>query len=245
MQLYLQFERALAEPELEKIRPLVRRRSLREPVQYILGETEFHGLRLKVDRRALIPRPETEWMVEAVIGRAGAPPGRVLDLGTGTGAIALSLAAAWPQAEVTAVESSAEALSLARENAESAGLATRVKLVQSDWFAQVPADRPFDLIIGNPPYLSAEETAAAAPEVRDYEPTAALTAGEGGLSDLRAILRTAPGFTAPGGWIALETGPNQHEELRKIAAEAGWARFESLRDLAGRDRCILAWKDGS
>jgi release factor glutamine methyltransferase len=243
MQLYLQFERLLGEPELEKIRPLVRRRGQREPLQYILGEMEFHGLKLKVDRRALIPRPETEWLVDVVIKRAGeAPPQRVLDLGTGSGAIALALAAAWPQAEVMAIDSSAEALALARENAAATGLGNRVSLILSDWFSQVPGEARFDLMVGNPPYLSAEETAAAVPEVREHEPVAALTAADRGLADLRIILSAAPRLMAPGGWIALETGAGQHAELRRIAAENGWTRFESLPDLAGRDRCVLAWR---
>ena len=243
MQLYLQFERELGEPELELIRPLVRRRGQREPLQHILGEAEFHGLKLKVDRRALIPRPETEWMVARVIERAGAaPPKSLIDLGTGGGAIALALAAAWPESRVTAIDASAEALALAGENAAATGLSGRVSFVLSDWFSAVPAEPPFDLIVGNPPYLSAEETAGAAPEVRLHEPAAALTAADGGLADLRSILRAAPRFLAPGGWIALETGAGHHDELRLAAGESGWTRFESLQDMSGRDRCFLAWK---
>src|SRR5471032_2133852 len=125
MALYLQFERSLAEAELEKIRPLVRRRGLREPVQYIVGETDFSGLKLKVDRRALIPRPETELLVETVVGRALPPPARVLELGTGSGAIALALARAWPETAITAVDTSAGALELARKNAAATGFAAR------------------------------------------------------------------------------------------------------------------------
>jgi len=242
MQLYLQFERPLGEPELEKIRPLVRRRGQGEPIQYVLGEADFHGLKLKADRRALIPRPETEWMVGTVIERAGAAvPKRVLDLGTGSGAIALALAAAWPQSEVIAVDSSAEALALARENAAATGLAARVDFIQSDWYSALPPGARFDFVIGNPPYLSAEETARTAPEVREHEPMSALAAADGGLADLRLILAGAAPHLAPGGWIALETGAGQHDELRRLALESGWARFESLRDLAARERCVLAW----
>ena len=190
MQLYLKFEQPLTEAELEKIRPMVRRRSVREPVQYILGETEFFGLKLKTDRRALIPRPETERLLEIVVARlAGSPPARVLDLGTGCGALALGLATAFPAAVVAAVDSSESALALARENAAALGLAERAKFLQSDWFSALPAGGVFELIVANPPYLSAGETAQAAPEVRDFEPVAALTAGGQGLDELKKIDR--------------------------------------------------------
>jgi release factor glutamine methyltransferase len=240
MQLYLQFERSLAEAELEKIRPLVRRRGLREPVQYIVGETDFGGLKLKVDRRALIPRPETELLVETVIGRLAPPPARVLDLGTGSGAIALALARAWPEATITAVDASAGALELARENAAATGFAARATFLQSDWFAELPADARYEVIVANPPYLSAGETAEALPEVRNHEPTEALTAAEGGLAALRLILGGAPRYLAPGGLLALETGIAHHADLLGLAKAAGFAQVESLPDLAGRDRFVLA-----
>lgn len=243
MQLYLQFERSLSEAELERIRPLVRRRAKREPLQHIVGEVDFGGLRLKSDRRALIPRPETERLVEILIERqGGAPPARVLDLGTGGGAIALALARAWPAAEVVAIDRSEEALALACENAALAGLEGRVRFVRSDWFSALPAGELFEVIAANPPYLSAAETAAAETEVRDYEPASALVAADGGLADLRTILAAAPAFLAPGGLLALETGPEQHGSLLPLAAAAGLERAESLRDLAGRDRFILAYR---
>jgi release factor glutamine methyltransferase len=243
MQLYLQFERLLAEPELEKIRPLVRRRGKREPVQYIVGETDFSGLKLKVDRRALIPRPETELLVEIVVGRRATPPARILDLGTGTGAIALALAKAWPEAQVTAVDTSPEALELARENAASTGFAERVTFLASDWFTQVPTEPRFDVIVANPPYLSPEETAESLPEVRDFEPAQALTAADRGLSALRIILAEAPRFLAPGGLLALETGIAHHAELVPLATAAGFTQTESLPDLTGRERFFLASRD--
>jgi release factor glutamine methyltransferase len=239
MQLYLQFERPLAEAELEKIRPLIRRRALHEPLQYILGETEFHGLKLKVDRRALIPRPETEYLVELVTAASAAPPARVLDLGTGTGAIALALASAFPGAVVTATDISADALDLARENAAALGLADRVTWLRSDWFAAVPPAQ-FDLIVSNPPYLSAEETAQALPEVRDHEPASALTAAREGLADLEKIMAGAPDYLAPDGRLALETGIAHHASLLASARAAGFGRTESRPDLTGRDRFVFA-----
>lgn len=239
MQLYLQFERPLTEPELEKIRPLVRRRAQHEPLQYILGEAEFHGLKLRVDRRALIPRPETEYLVELVVAACAAPPVRVLDLGTGSGAIALALARAFPDAAVTATDRSAEALALAQENASALGFAGRLAWATSDWFAALPATQ-FDLIVSNPPYLSAEETAQAPPEVRGFEPLSALTAAKEGLADLEAIVAAAPGYLVPGGLLALETGIAQHPRLLEAARLAGFAHPESRPDLTGRDRFIFA-----
>ena len=237
----MQFERPLTAAELEKICPLVRRRAQREPLQYVLGETEFSDLKLKVDRRALIPRPETELLVELLAGRlAATPPARILDLGTGTGAIALALAAKFPSARIFAVDTSEDALALARENAALTNLAERVQWLRSDWFAAVPADERFELIVSNPPYLTPEETAETQPEVRGFEPVSALTGGPDGLADLRRIVADAPHWLAPGGLLALETGIAQHAALRDLATAAGLSQTESHPDLTTRDRFFLA-----
>lgn len=243
MQLYLQFERLLTEPELEKIRPLVKRRAQREPLQHIVGTVEWGGLTLKADRRALIPRPETEELLELVLARVAAGGGaafRVLDLGTGSGALALALAKAWPEARVTAVDASDEALALARENAVALGLGERVEFLKSNWFAALPADAVFDLIVSNPPYLTEEELAAAEPEVRLHDPRAALVAPDEGRADLRAIIAGAARRLAPGGRLALETGIAQHAALLAAVAAAGLTEGESRADLRGRDRFVLA-----
>jgi release factor glutamine methyltransferase len=240
MQLYMEFERPLTEAELERIRPLVRRRALREPLQYVVGETEFCGLRLAVDRRALIPRPETELLVDHVQRRReSAPPTRILDLGTGSGAIALALAAAFPAATVLATDCSADALDLARSNAARCGLEARVTWLASDWFDAVPVEA-FDVVVSNPPYLTAEETAQTAPEVREFEPHSALAAADGGVADLARIIATAPRYLAPGGLLALETGIAQHARLLPLVRDAGFALVESHADLTGRDRFVLA-----
>lgn len=242
MQLYMEFERPLTEAELERIRPLVRRRALREPLQYVVGETEFCGLRLAVDRRALIPRPETELLVDHVQRRReSAPPARILDLGTGSGAIALALAAAFPAATVLATDRSAEALELARSNAARCGLEARVTWLASDWFDAVPVEA-FDVVVSNPPYLTAEETAQTAPEVRDFEPHSALAAADDGVADLARIIATAPRYLAPGGLLALETGIAQHARLLPLARQAGFTLVESHQDLTGRERFVLAVK---
>jgi release factor glutamine methyltransferase len=240
MQLYVQFERMVPDGELDRLRPLVLRRGKREPLQYILGQVDFFGLKLKADRRALIPRPETERLVELLVARCQPPPARVLDLGTGGGAIALGLARSWPEAAVTAVDLSAEALALAAENALAAGLGGRVSFLRSDWFAQLPAEATFDLLVANPPYLAQTELAESAPEVREHEPAGALAAAEGGLADLRAILAAGRRHAAPGALIALETGPGQHAALAGIARAHGWEQFESRPDLAARDRFVFA-----
>jgi release factor glutamine methyltransferase len=240
MQLYLEFERPLAETELERIRPLIRRRGQQEPLQYIIGDTEFCGLALKVDRRVLIPRPETEQLVEQVIAACTAPPQRILDLGTGSGAIALALAKAFPGAAIVATDLSEDALAVARENAVRHGFETRTTFVTSDWFSAVP-EGAYDVIVSNPPYLSEEDTAATAPEVHKFEPRAALTSAEGGLHDLRQIMGGARTRLVPGGLLALETGISHHPALLTLATEGGFSRAESKTDLTGRDRFVLAF----
>jgi len=143
------------------------------------------------------------------------------------------------------VDASAPALALAAENRAAAGLDERVTLLESSWFAALPAGAQFDLIVSNPPYLAAAEWAQAAAEVREHEPKGALVAEEAGLADLRALLQAAPAYLAPGGWIALETGSGQHGGLAALAAAAGFGRTESVADLAGRERFFLAWPAGA
>jgi release factor glutamine methyltransferase len=189
-----------------------------------------------------VTRPETEQLVEHVLAAFAnrKVPDRILDLGAGSGAIALALAQAFPAAAVTASDTSEDALALGRENASATALAGRVTFLASNWFSAIPAIR-FDAIVSNPPYLSSEETAEAPPEVRGFEPAQALTSAAGGLADLSQIVAGAPQFLAEGGLLALETGIDQHERLLVLAREAGFSRSESKRDLAGRDRFVLAW----
>ncbi len=239
MQLYLQFERPLTEQELAAIRPLVRRRGKREPLQHILGESEFLGLALKVDPRALIPRPETEELADW-LARQTPPPATVLDLGTGTGALALAMAKSFPEAAVTATDRSPTALDLARENAERTGLASRIRFVDSDWYGALGAGERFDWIVSNPPYLTGEEWAEARPEVNRFEPREALVAEERGLADLLTILEGASHRLRSGGLLALETGLDQHAALRERAGRLGFADCRSLPDMSGRDRFFTA-----
>ncbi len=239
LELYLKFERPLTEAELALLRERVKRRAAREPLQYILGETDFRELTLKCDRRALIPRPETEELVELVLKRLPKePPLHLADLGTGTGAIALSLAHERPAWRVTAVDYSADALALARENAGACQLADRVDFVKSDWLAAVSGK--FDAIVSNPPYLTDAEVAVAEPEVRDHEPHSALIAPAAGLADLEQILRQAKPRLNAGGFVALETGIAHHGQLAVLATSLGYVATESLKDSSDFDRFFFA-----
>lgn len=241
LDLYLQFERPIAEATLDALRPLVKRRGQREPLQYIVGNAPFGELTLKVDKRVLIPRPETEEFVEHLLrmGAADAEPATILDLGTGSGAIALALAQRFAAAQVTALDVSDEALAVARENAALNGLNGRVTWLQADWFVDLA--QQFTWIVANPPYLTEREWAAAAPEVKDYEPKGALVAADEGMADLMAILTAATKHLHPGGCVALETGLAHHRELAKQAEELGYASYRSLQDIHGHDRFFMAW----
>jgi release factor glutamine methyltransferase len=194
-----------------------------------------------VDRRALIPRPETEQLVEHVVRVCGGTtPVRILDLGTGTGAIALALAHAMPAAGIVAVDRSADALALARENAVTHGCEARISFLVSDWYASVPVE-VFDVVVSNPPYLTEAETAETSPEVRGFEPIAALSAADDGLADLTTIIAGASRYLKPGGMLALETGIAHHARLMAQMEAAGFARSESKQDLTGRDRFVLGY----
>ncbi len=239
LDLYLRFDEPVEESRLAALRPLARRRGRREPLAYVLGKTEFFGLQLRADPRALIPRPETEELAGLVVETASVPPGEVLDLGTGSGALALALARHWPEARVTAAEVCPEALALAKENAARLNLAERVRFAESDWFGNLPG--AFDLIVSNPPYLSEEEWKDAAPEIREHEPRRALEAGKDGLACLKPVLYEARRYLKPGGWAALETGTGHHEALEETARRAGYTRWETRRDLCRRPRFFLAW----
>jgi release factor glutamine methyltransferase len=242
LDLYLQFERPMAEEELAQLRPLVRRRAGREPLQYILGEVGFRDLVLRVDPRALIPRPETEELVDAILARPPASDtafaGRILDLGTGSGALALALATARPRARVIATDYAAEPLALARENAEVNGLAERVDFRRGNWWDAVSGS--FELIVSNPPYLSRAEAEACEPEILGFEPASALVAAEEGFAALAEIIAGAPRFLSASGLLALETGIDQAEKLRQAANAAGLTAAEVVEDISKRPRFFFA-----
>jgi release factor glutamine methyltransferase len=244
LQLYLQFDRPVAAAELEQFRGYVRRRLKHEPVQYILGDAAFRQLRLLVDRRVLIPRPETEVLVDEVLRWAAARPGplRALDIGTGSGAIALGLASEGKFDLVVATDSSPAALEVAAANAAALGLAERVQLRAGALWAAVPAGERYDVVVSNPPYVAEGERAGLAPEVREWEPAAALYGGEDGLAVVRGIVAGARARLVAGGLLALEIGATQAPAVRGLLESEGgaWGAPRVVRDLAARDRVVLA-----
>ena len=232
IELYMEHDRALTEDELAATRALVERRGKREPLAYVLGEWGFRNLLLKTDARALVPRPETEVLVDRALELLdGAPEPRLLDVGTGTGAIALALAQEVPSASVTAVDISQHALGLARENQERTGLA--VELLEADLREGLPGG-PYDLIASNPPYVEPDELADLQPEVRDFEPHVALV-GEG-LPEL--VARAAAASLKPGGAFVMEVHSRHGERLLALLDELGFVETRVTQDLAGRDRVV-------
>ncbi len=233
LELYTGHDRPLSEHERSEARTLLARRAAREPLAYVLGEWGFRTLQLRTDERALVPRPETEIVVERALALLGElPDARVLDVGTGSGAIALALAAEHPGARVTATDISSEALSLAAENAAALGL--ELELVQTNLLDGL--DGPYDLVVSNPPYVRAEELAELAPEVRDWEPRLALV-GDAATAELAAAARTR---LAPGGAIVLESHAFRAAEVAASLTELGYHGVTITRDLAGRDRVVEA-----
>jgi release factor glutamine methyltransferase len=241
MQLYLQFERPIDEPALARLRPLVKRRAKREPLQHLLGTVSFDEVELNVDARALIPRPETEYLIELACSRAANPPPEsILDLGTGSGAIALALAKRFPEARLTATDRSEAALELARTNAEFNQLAGRVRFLSGDWFAAIPPGERFDWILSNPPYLSEEEWKVCEPEVRDHDPKESLVAPDNGIADARRILHAARNHLNPQGWLFLEVGITHPQRLAEEALAAGYTTAAPFEDLTRRPRFLIA-----
>ena len=202
---------------------------------YLLGEKEFGGLTLQVDARVLVPRPDTEvlvdWALDALPKPGGAEPPRLLDLGTGSGAIALTVAARRPDAQISATDASADALAVAQANAQRLNLPLR--FAQGAWLAAVPGER-FDVIASNPPYIAEGDHHLVA---LSHEPLTALTAGPDGLDDIRQIVAQAPGALRPGGWLLLEHGHDQAAAVRELLGTQGFEEVCSRTDLAGIERC--------
>jgi release factor glutamine methyltransferase len=239
--------RQLAEPgaameaaAIERLHDLVERRCRREPLAYIRGTAPFWDVELVVRPGVLIPRPETEILVEAVLARAGgtATARRILDLGVGSGCIVLTLLRLMPAARAVGVDLSPVALACAAENAGRLGVASRLTLVGGDW-TEAPAG-PYDLIVGNPPYVAEDDLLGLQPEVRGFEPRLALSGGADGLDPHRAILPLAARSLAPEGLLALEHGLGQADAVAAMAGSAGFPTVERCRDLAGIERCIVA-----
>lgn len=286
VELYTNHERPLTTGEVDRFRELLRRRAAREPVAYILGKREFWSLELAVDRRVLIPRPETETLVETAVractGRLAAAVGptryeadaetsghlvaappvdepqpaepraqarstravsllaeRVLDIGTGSGAIAVALAVELPGLAIVATDESAATLEVAPRNAARHGVAERIDFRCGDLFAALAGDEIFDVIVSNPPYVKDHEISAMEPEVRDWEPRGALCSGPDGMRETSRIIDGAARHLKRDGWLLLEVG-TQADDVRTRLLGSGWRDVRSFSDLAGHDRVIVA-----
>ena len=230
--LITQSERALDAGEARRFAALVQRRMDGEPIAYIVGQREFFGLPFEVSGAVLIPRPDTELLVELTLDRLP-PSGRVLDMGTGSGAIAVALAHTRRDADVTALDVSGEALAVARRNAAANG--ARVAFLQSDWYAALDGLPPFDVIASNPPYIASGDRHLSEGDLR-YEPVGALTDHADGLSALRIIVAGAKARLKPGGWLLMEHGYDQSAAVRQLLSEQGYTDVQSWTDLAGIER---------
>ncbi|EGB13885.1 protein-(glutamine-N5) methyltransferase, release factor-specific [Pseudodesulfovibrio mercurii] len=234
--------RVLTDEELAAVETLVARREAGEPVAYILGNREFYGLDFAVSPAVLIPRPETEHIVEAVEERFSKDqPFRFADLGTGSGILAVTIAVLFPQARGVAVDISPDALDVARANARTHNVADRLDFLQADFTSQTP-EGPYDLVVSNPPYVTEAEFEAASREVTGFEPTGALVSGPDGLDHIRAMLPRVADMLRPGGWMFMEIGWEQGCAVMNILA-GEYPSFEAVgvrKDLAGLDRVVCA-----
>ncbi|HEU5246384.1 MAG TPA: peptide chain release factor N(5)-glutamine methyltransferase [Candidatus Udaeobacter sp.] len=239
IELYLEFERELTETVLAPLRGLVKRRSEGEPLQHLLGTAEFCGLTFLCDKRAMVPRPETEQLVELLISnfRSQVSNSRIVDVGTGSGVIALSLAAKFPEAKILAVDVSDDALALAQENAAGLNLSDRVRFLKSRLLENV--EEAFDLIVANLPYVSTQDRHTLSPEVL-HDPGIALFAGTRGDELMRELIDQAPSRLQPGGMLALEIGLGQGEGLLSALAEKNYRDICSKNDYNGVTRFLFA-----
>ena len=232
--------RELSAAEEPLYESLIQRRLKNEPIQYITGQQEFYGLPFKVTPAVLIPRPETEHLVESVLAemKTHNHPLRIVDIGTGSGAIAIALAVHLPQSHITALDFSPEALAIARTNAETNNVATRITFLQSDLLSAITSEAPYDAIVSNPPYIPHADSPTLHPEVRDHEPHTALFAGDEGLDIYRRLIPQAHALLKPNGLIALEIGHGQREALSTLLHD--WHNVNFVDDLQRIPRVALA-----
>lgn len=240
VQLYMDLDRPLTDAEREAIRALVMRRRRREPVAYIVGKKEFWGRSFAVTPAVLVPRPDSETLIERALEVVG-DGARVLDLCTGSGILGITIAAERPGVHADLTDVSADALAVARQNAEALGVIERVRLLSGDLFGALSGDERYSLITANPPYIPEAEVAGLAPDVRDHEPHLALAGGADGFVVHRRIIAEAPRFLAPGGTLLIEVGAGQAPELERLIIALGWAEHTARhRDLGGIERVVEA-----
>ena len=246
IELYARFDEAPGDDIKATFRDFVRRRAEGTPVAYLVGHREFYSIDFRVTPDVLIPRPETEFLVVAALDKAAANGGdrrliSIVDVGTGSGCVAVSLAKHLPDCRVTAVDISPTALAVAKENARRHGLADRIEFVHGDLLAEVSARQPFDLVISNPPYVTEDEWAALPRDVRDYEPRGALVAGPRGTEAIERLLPQAADHLRPGGWLLIEVGPAIHAAACDlVSADARFELGPTIKDLARLPRIIQA-----
>jgi release factor glutamine methyltransferase len=246
MKLYLNFERQLTSAEADTLRELVKRRGQREPLQHVLGSTSFCGLEITLNRHVLVPRPETELLAELAwqfLSTLNPQPSTALDFGTGSGCIAIAIAAKCPAARVVATDVSPEAIAVGTKNASRHHLSDRIQFHCGDGFAALAAGARFDLIVSNPPYVPSAEIDSLQPEVRDYDPRAALDGGPDGLDAYRLIAEQAAPLLKPHGKIMLELGDGQAEPARKVFESQKWIVEAVKPDYTQRPRILVARRD--
>lgn len=250
LDLYLQHDKPLLQDELDRFKSLIKRRVNNEPVAYITGIKGFWSLDLAVSDKVLIPRPDTESLVEAALTKipetASGSPLKIADLGTGSGAVVLSLAAVRPENIYFALDLSLEALSLAKKNAVINCPDADIHFLAGNWFDAFSEKEIFDIIVSNPPYIPTRELSKLQPEILMYEPMLALDGSTDGLKCIREIIQKAPDFLKPGGWLMLETGFDQKYPVLKIAEETNsYKKIEFLKDFAGKNRVVKMKKINS
>ncbi len=243
MKLYLNFDRTLSDTELDAVRALVRRRGQREPLQHIVGSTSFCGLEMSVNRNVLVPRPETELLAEAgweFLSTLNARPSTALDFGTGSGCIAIALAVKCPAARLLALDASAQALVVAKENAARNGVGERIEFLHGNGLEALAVGSRFDLIVSNPPYIPSAEIVTLQTEVRDFDPREALDGGADGLAFYRLLAAQAGECLRPDGKIMLEFGDGQAAAIQDLFSAAGWIVEAVRADYTQRDRILIA-----
>lgn len=244
LRLYMEADRPATPDELTKLRDLAKRALNHEPVQYLVGEASFYGISLKADKRALIPRPETQALVDEAVNAIKGIGDRALlvaDICTGSGCVAIAIASQAPTAIVHACDIDANALALTAENIERTKLTDRITIFEGDLLAALPGDKPYDAIVANPPYIPDDEWAAVAPNVKDHEPTHALRGGADGLDLVRPLITQAAERLRPGGLLAIEIATARSEEaLQLLTADDRYRDARIVRDFAGRPRIISA-----
>ena len=242
IELYTHFDDAVSDEERALMRDLVQRRAKSEPVAYLVGRREFFSLDLRVTPDVLIPRPDTETLVVELLERAkGIESPRIVDVGTGSGAIAIAAAVHLPTARVTAIDASEAALAVARENANEHGVAGRMRFLHGDLFAPLGDSVEFDVIASNPPYVRQGELELLPPDVRLHEPLSALAAGPEGLDVIERLIAEAPPFLASGGWLLIEISPRQASAvLKQLETHGAYAEVRAVKDLSGQIRVAVA-----